>query len=108
MVVRLSEANLGRLPEGVGRPAYDRRRLTAGIVHFGVGNFHRAHQAVYLDRLMNEGAAHDWAITGVGTRAPDRAVHDATQVIAYFNYINRVADALGVERETFIRPWGAV
>lgn len=37
----------------------------------------------------------------------DRAIHDATQVIAYFNYINRIADALGVERETFIRNWGA-
>ncbi len=36
----------------------------------------------------------------------DRAIHDATQVIAYFNYINRVADALGVEPETFIPPWG--
>ena len=36
----------------------------------------------------------------------DRAIHDATQVIAYFNYINRVADALGVEREAFVRPWG--
>jgi alkylhydroperoxidase family enzyme len=36
----------------------------------------------------------------------DRAVHDATQVIAYFNYITRVADGLGVEPEEFIRPWG--
>lgn len=36
----------------------------------------------------------------------DRAIHDATQVIAYFNYINRVADALGVQPETFIQPWG--
>ena len=36
----------------------------------------------------------------------DVAIHDATQVVAYFNYINRIADALGVERETFIRPWG--
>lgn len=36
----------------------------------------------------------------------DRAIHDATQVIAYFNYINRVADALGVPPETFVRPWG--
>lgn len=35
----------------------------------------------------------------------DRAIHDATQVISYFNYINRVADALGVEPEAFIRPW---
>ena len=36
----------------------------------------------------------------------DAAIHDATQVIGFFNYINRVADALGVEREQFIRPWG--
>lgn len=35
----------------------------------------------------------------------DRAIHDATQVIAYFNYINRIADALDVELETFVRPW---
>jgi alkylhydroperoxidase family enzyme len=35
----------------------------------------------------------------------DRAIHDATQVIAYFNYINRIADALHVEQEDFIRPW---
>ena len=36
----------------------------------------------------------------------DRAIHDAVQVIGYFNYITRVADALGVEREDFIQPWG--
>ncbi len=36
----------------------------------------------------------------------DRAISDATQVIGYFNYINRVADALGVEPEDFIEPWG--
>lgn len=36
----------------------------------------------------------------------DTAIHDAVQVISYFNYINRVAEGLGVERETFIRPWG--
>lgn len=39
-------------------------------------------------------------------RLDDRAIHDATQIISYFNYINRVADALGVEPETFIWPWG--
>lgn len=36
----------------------------------------------------------------------DRAIHDAVQVIGYFNYITRVADALGVESEEFIQPWG--
>ncbi len=36
----------------------------------------------------------------------DRAIHDAVQVISYFNYITRVADGLGVEPEEFIKPWG--
>jgi uncharacterized peroxidase-related enzyme len=36
----------------------------------------------------------------------DRAIHDAVQVIGYFNYITRVADALGLEREDFMQPWG--
>lgn len=35
----------------------------------------------------------------------DRAIHDAVQVIAYFNYITRVADGLGLEPETFLRAW---
>ena len=35
----------------------------------------------------------------------DRAIHDATQVVAYFNYINRLAEGLHVEQEDFIRPW---
>ncbi len=37
----------------------------------------------------------------------DTAIHDAVQVIAYFNYITRIADALGVEPEDFIPPWGS-
>ena len=37
----------------------------------------------------------------------DTAIHDAVQVIAYFNYISRIADGLGVEPETFIRRWEA-
>jgi len=55
----------------VMKPGYDRRRLTPGIVHFGVGNFHRAHQAVYLDRLFERGIDHDWAIVGAGLRPQD-------------------------------------
>ena len=76
-MISLKQANLSQLPESIGRPAYDRAKLGAGIVHFGVGNFHRAHLAVYLDRLMNEGLAHDFAIVGVGTRPGDKAVYDA-------------------------------
>ncbi|MDR7159933.1 hypothetical protein [Arthrobacter sp. BE255] len=62
----LSNYSLPSVPGPVSQPAYNRSRLTEGIVHFGVGGFHRAHQAMYLDRLMNAGKAHDWAICGVG------------------------------------------
>ncbi|MHA6730556.1 mannitol dehydrogenase family protein [Devosia sp. A369] len=55
-------------------PAYQRSDLTAGIVHFGVGNFHRAHQAVYLDDLFATGADHDWALIGAGVRDADEAM----------------------------------
>jgi len=44
-------------------------------------------------------------LRGVGL--DDVAIHDATQVVSYFNYINRVAAALGVDLETFVREWGA-
>ena len=76
--VALSQANLGRIAErGVAVPRYDRAALVPGIVHFGPGNFHRAHQGVLLDRLMNRGAALDFAIRGVGTREPDRRLLEA-------------------------------
>ena len=66
MSVKLSAAALARLPSGVAAPKYRRSDLSAGIVHIGVGNFHRAHQAVYLDDLFNAGRDHDWAIIGSG------------------------------------------
>ncbi len=75
--VALSAPHLGELPAEVGRPAYDRSKVTAGIVHFGVGGFHRAHQAMYLDRLMNTGEALDWGIVGVGTMPGDKRMADA-------------------------------
>lgn len=68
---RLSLANLPSLSDGVAVPSYRRSALSAGIVHFGVGNFHRAHQAVYLDTLFNQGHDHDWAIIGAGVRPTD-------------------------------------
>ncbi|MCS0502798.1 mannitol dehydrogenase family protein [Ancylobacter mangrovi] len=61
----------------VSLPAYDRAQLTPGIVHIGLGNFHRAHQAVYLDDLFALGEGHDWAIIGAGVRPADAAMRDA-------------------------------
>jgi mannitol 2-dehydrogenase len=57
-------------------PAYDRSRVSTGVVHFGVGGFHRAHQAMYHDRLMNQGKALDWGICGVGVMPADRRMKE--------------------------------
>ncbi|TQM64649.1 mannitol dehydrogenase family protein [Humibacillus xanthopallidus] len=72
----LSAETYAALPPEVGRPAYDRGAVTAAIVHFGVGGFHRAHEAMYLDRLMNDGEALDWGICGVGALPHDRRIID--------------------------------
>ncbi|MET8153513.1 mannitol dehydrogenase family protein [Actinoplanes sp. NPDC049668] len=73
----LNAKTLPSLPDGLPTPAYDRGALRTGIVHFGVGGFHRAHEAMYLDRLMNAGAALDWAICGVGVMPADRRMQEA-------------------------------
>jgi mannitol 2-dehydrogenase len=72
----LNAENLPSLPDGLATPSYDRGALRTGIVHFGVGGFHRAHQAMYLDRLMSAGTALDWAICGVGVMPADRRMRD--------------------------------
>lgn len=71
--MRLSAANLAFLPANFGVPQYDRGAHKAGIVHLGIGAFHRAHQAVYSDAAMNSGER-DWCITGVSLRSA--SVHD--------------------------------
>ena len=58
-------------------PPYDRARLTPGIVHIGLGNFHRAHMAVYLDDLFALDEGHDWAILGAGVRSGDAKMREA-------------------------------
>jgi mannitol 2-dehydrogenase len=75
--VPLNAAALHGLPDQVAVPAYDRSQLTVGIVHLGVGGFHRAHEAMYLDRLMHRGTALDWAICGVGVLPGDARMRDA-------------------------------
>ncbi len=77
MTTRLSLETLEALAPSVGRPVYARGDLRAGIVHFGVGNFHRAHMQVYLDRLFNAGRDLDWAIVGAGVTPYDVAMRDA-------------------------------
>jgi mannitol 2-dehydrogenase len=76
MSVKLCNPALKGLNGEIAVPKYDRSELSAGVVHFGVGNFHRAHQAVYLDDLFGSGRDHDWAIVGAGVRDADATVRE--------------------------------
>ena len=68
--MRLSNASLDRAPGHIRRPGYDRTRITPGIVHLGIGAFHRAHQAVVIDDLLASGAT-EWGIIGASLRSSD-------------------------------------
>jgi mannitol 2-dehydrogenase len=68
----LDTTTLSSLDGAVPTPTYDRSRVRTGIVHIGVGGFHRAHQAMYVDRLLEQGKAEEWGICGVGVLPSDR------------------------------------
>ncbi len=72
----LSERTIGRLPAGFGVPAYNRRDVRPAIVHFGVGGFHRAHQAVFTDDVLASGDL-SWGIRGAGIAEGDRRMKEA-------------------------------
>ena len=73
-MLKLSSATFDRLPAAVRRFSYDRRAVVAGIVHLSVGNFFRAHQAWYVDRLLELPGNERWGLCGVGLidDAPER------------------------------------
>ncbi|WP_432562402.1 mannitol dehydrogenase family protein [Kineococcus sp. SYSU DK003] len=75
-MTQLTPENLDEIGRTVPVPTYDRSQVTPGIVHLGVGGFHRAHQAMYLDRLMNEGKALDWGIRGIGVLPHDKRMKE--------------------------------
>ncbi|OBB61857.1 mannitol dehydrogenase [Mycobacterium sp. 852013-51886_SCH5428379] len=72
--MKLNAETLGRFD--VAKPTYPRDEITVGIVHFGVGGFHRAHQAMYVDRLLQQGDAPEWGICGIGVLPGDRKMAD--------------------------------
>ncbi|QPM89479.1 mannitol dehydrogenase family protein [Pseudooceanicola algae] len=85
--MKLAMSQLAGLRPEIDLPAYDRSALSHGIVHVGLGNFHRAHQAVYLDDLFNKGLDLDWAITGAGVRAPDAGMRAALGAQDYLSTV---------------------
>ncbi len=70
--MKLNKNNLSKIGTQIPVPAYDSKELKTGIVHIGVGGFHRSHQAYYIHQLLQKHGAADWAICGVGLREADR------------------------------------
>ena len=89
MTTKLAAQNLDAISASTATPIYDRSALSAGIVHFGVGNFHRAHQAVYLDSLFNTGHDHGWAIIGAGLLPSDEKMR---RVLASQDFLTTVVE----------------
>ena len=79
---RLSPDRLSALPGDIARPGYDRAAVTPGIVHLGIGAFHRAHQAAYVDDALSRGET-GWGIVAASLRSPDTRDSLASQGSLY-------------------------
>ena len=75
--IPLNKNTLINLIKSVSKPLYALENIKPGIIHLGLGNFHRAHQALYLDDLFNMGLDHDWGIVGSGVMPHDAAMRKA-------------------------------
>lgn len=75
--MKLSKKSLAQLPASVATPKYELGKISRKIAHIGVGAFHRAHAALYLDDLLNEKTTERWGIVGIGILPNDRKTFDA-------------------------------
>lgn len=102
MTARLALATLGSLPPEVARPAFDPSRVDVGIVHLGLGAFHRAHQAVYTDDVL--GRDPRWGICGVSLKTPHAtatlAAQDGLYTVLTKDENGASARVIGALRET--------
>ncbi len=107
MTPRLSEATLARLPEQVERPGYDRASILQGVVHLGIGAFHRAHQAVVFDDLLRAGDMR-WGICGASLRSPQVRDRMAPQDCLYSLRVSEGTDdrvrMIGAVRDVIVAP----
>ncbi len=105
--MRLSPAPLKGLATQIARPLYDRTKLDVGIVHLGIGAFHRAHQAVYVDEALNREAG-DWLIAGVSLRRPDTrdalAPQDNLYTVAIRDAAQTTLRIIGSVAEILVAP----
>lgn len=107
MTARLSEATLRDLPAEVERPGYDCRAAAAGVVHLGIGAFHRAHQAVVFDDLLRSGDMR-WGICGASLRSPTVRDQMVPQDCLYSLRISEGEDqsirVIGAVRDVIVAP----
>ncbi|WP_407557468.1 mannitol dehydrogenase family protein [Winogradskyella sp. 4-2091] len=73
---KLNNQNISQFSEIVSIPKYDRSKVKTGIVHVGVGGFHRAHQALYTDQLLHDNSVTDWGICGVALLDFDQKIYN--------------------------------
>ncbi len=106
-MMRLSLSALDRLPAEVARPAYDVGAVRTGIVHLGIGAFHRAHQAVYVDDRLAAGET-DWAICGASLRSPETAdalvPQDGLYTVAIRSGLGEQLRVIGAVRRLLVAP----
>ncbi len=102
--ITLNRQNLSQLANHVQVPDYRVEDVKTGIVHIGVGGFHRAHQAMYTDALMSQTGELDWGICGIGLREGDRKMQ---QILAAQDYLYTLVEKhAGGERKA--RVIGAI
>jgi fructuronate reductase len=106
MLTRLSNAITDHLPPSVRRPRYDRRAVTAGIVHLGVGAFHRAHQAVYTDDILAQDPR--WGIVAASLRSPETydalAPQDSLYTVSVRSQVGEDLRLVGAIQRLIVAP----
>ncbi|MBD1262803.1 mannitol dehydrogenase family protein [Maribacter polysiphoniae] len=75
--IKLNQKNLVEIAHKIPCPTYDRSKLKTGIVHVGIGGFHRAHEAFYTDRLLEDGSITDWGICGIALLEFDTKIYNS-------------------------------
>ncbi len=107
MSEQLNEACLDGLPDAVARPSYDRSAVGTGLVHLGLGAFHRAHQAVYTDDVLGRDGG-DWGILGVSLRNPgvrdSLAPQDGLYTVVSRDGDGETARVIGAIKEVVFAP----
>jgi fructuronate reductase len=106
-MIRLSNATLQHLPNDIARPRYPRSTVRTGIVHLGLGAFHRAHQAVFTDDCLNAGET-GWGIAAASLRSPETrdalAPQDGLYTLALRESANQALRVVGAIGQTFVAP----